>query len=444
MLRLRKKNSARKKHHVDAAFHSTGFVVVSLIAIFVLAMGLIQAIFDSGPRYKLTTGNLRPNDSKEFLDTLEALTDSKTQHQTHVEVLTNSDQYYAAELDAIRHAEHSINFEAYIFQKGDVASEFLAALTERAQAGVQVNMVLDAVGSVGTFKSELKKLRDAHGKFAWYHPLWWNTWISFNNRTHREIIVVDGKTAFIGGSGFADHWLKQTGSDPRWRDTMVKVQGDAVDRIQSVFAENWLESTGEVIAGEMYFPFVDAKEDTRALVVASSPGAGGSTRARILFQFLIDSARHSIHITTPYFLPDKSATEALQRAARRGVDVRILVPGKHSDHFLSRRSSRRRYGPLLRAGAHIWEYTPSMIHAKIMTIDGLWSVVGSTNFDSRSFRLNDEVNLAVADERLYDRLEQDFARDLSQSREVTLQQWQNRSILDRVNEYLGWVLERQE
>lgn len=428
---------------MDAAVHSTGFLVVSLIAIFILAMGLIQAIFDSGPRYKLATSHLPANDSQEFLDTLEALTDAKTQHQTQIEVLTNSEAYYPAELDGIRRAEKSINFEAYIFQRGEVTSEFLRALTERARAGVRVNMLLDAVGSAGTFKAELKALREAGGHFAWYHPLWWNTWISFNNRTHREIIVIDGKVAFLGGSGFADHWLKQTGHDPRWRDTMFRIDGDAVTRVQSVFAENWLEASGEVISGEIFFPFTAAQEKTRALVV-SSPGGGGSTRARILFQLLLDSARHSIHITTPYFLPDKSATEALVKAAQRGVDVRILVPGTHADHFLSRRSSRRRYGPLLKAGARIFEYQPSMIHAKIMTIDGLWSVVGTTNFDSRSFRLNDEVNLAVADERLYERLEQDFVRDLAQSREITLQQWQKRSLFDRVNEYLGWVLERQE
>ena len=429
---------------MDAIAHSTGFVVVSLIAIFFLGMAVIQAIFDEGPRYKLSTSGLPPNDSPDFLDTIEALTDAKTQRQTHIEVLTNSEVYYPAELEAIGRAEHSIDFEAYIFQRGDIASRFLAALTERAQAGVKVNMVIDAVGSVGTFKTELQKLRDAGGKFAWYHPLWWNTWMAFNNRTHREIIVVDGKTAFIGGSGVADHWLKQIGKEPRWRDTMFLVQGDAVTRIQSVFAENWLEATGDVITGELYFPFPTAKEDTRALVIASSPGAGGSTHTRILFQLLIDSARHSIHITTPYFLPDKSATEALEKAARRGVEVRILVPGRHADHFLSRRSSRRRYGPLLKAGARIFEYSPSMIHAKILTVDGRWSVVGTTNFDSRSFRLNDEINLAVVDERLYDRLEKDFARDLADSREITLQQWQKRSIFDRINEYLGWVLERQE
>jgi len=430
---------------VDAAFHSTGFMVVSLIAIFVLAMGLIQAIFDTGPRYKLSTANLPPNDTPEFLDTLEALTDAKIQHQTHIEVLTNGQQYYEAELDAIRHAEESINFEAYIFQRGEIASRFLQALTERARAGVKVNMVCDAVGSVGTFKSELKELRDAGGKFAWYHPLWWNTWTAFNNRTHREIIVVDGKTAFVGGSGFADHWIKTTGhNDPQWRDTMVKVQGDAVTRIQAIFAENWLESTGDVITGSAYFKFTNANENTRAIVVASSPGAGGSTHSRVLFQMLIASARKSVDITTPYFLPERSLVQAIQAACRRGVQVRLLVPGDHSDHFLSRRSSRRRYGPLLEAGAHIFEYQPSMIHAKILAIDGLWSVVGSTNFDSRSFRLNDEVNLAVADERLYNRLEEDFRRDLAQSREITLDHWKHRSIFERVNEYLGWVLERQE
>ncbi len=430
---------------MGAAFQSTAFVVIALISIFILALGLIVALFDPGLRYKLSTPELPPVDSDEFLKTLEALTGSRVHRQSTFEVLTNGEEFYEAELQAIGRAQQTINFEAYIFQRGEVARRFLQALTERARAGVCVNMVLDAIGSAGTWKAELKKLRDAGGHFAWYHPLWWNTWPQFNNRTHRELIVIDGRVAFVGGAGFADHWMKSTKRNPRWRDTMVRVEGDAVTGLQATFAENWLEATGEILAGEQFFPFPAASNNTRALVIPSTPSAGGSTSNRILFQTLLSAAEKSIHIMTPYFLPDHGALETLRKAAtERGVDVRILVPGRHADHFLSRRSSRRMYGALLEAGARIFEYTPSMMHAKVLLIDGLWSVVGSTNFDYRSFRLNDEVNLAAADSRLCARLQEDFVLDLAESREITLRDWKRRSLFDRVNEYLGWVLERQE
>ena len=420
-------------------------MVVALISIFMLAMALIVALFDPGLRYRISTPGLEPIDSDLFLHTLEALTNSCARRKTAVEVLANGEVYYEAELEAISSAQKSVNLEAYIFQRGDVARRFLQALTERARAGVKVNLVLDAVGSAGTFKADLQKLREAGGKFGWYHPLWWNTWMQFNNRTHREIVVVDGRVGFLGGAGFADHWLISKPKRRRWRDSMFRVEGAAVTALQATFAENWLEATGEVIAGPQYFPFAEVERESPALVVASTPSAGGVTGARILFQALIAAAQKSIRITTPYFLPDNSARDELVKAIReRGVDVRILVPGNHSDHLMTRRSSRRMYGPLLEAGARIYEYSPAMIHVKCMTVDGLWNVVGSTNFDHRSFRLNDEVNLAMADRELCARLELDFARDAAESRPVGYEQWKRRSLLERMNEYLGWVLERQE
>jgi cardiolipin synthase len=182
-----------------------------------------------------------------------------------------------------------------------------------------------------------------------------------------------------------------------------------------------------------------------ALVVDSSPGSGGSTRARILYQTLLASARKSLHVTTPYFLPDWSVRREMVRAVReRGVELKIIVPGRHSDHLLTRRSSRRLFGELLKAGARIYEYEPAMIHAKTMIVDGVWSVVGSTNFDNRSFGLNDEINLAARDSKLAARLAEDFSADLAASREVTYDEWRRRPVTERLHEWLGWVLERQQ
>jgi len=219
-----------------------------------------------------------------------------------------------------------------------------------------------------------------------------------------------------------------------------------VRNLQATFAANWLESSGNILTGPQYFP-EDLKNsgDAFALVVDSTPSAGGSTRSRILFQILLSSAKKSIHITTPYFLPDRSMMDELLRAVcERGVEISLLVPGKSSDHMLTRTSSRHGYGKLLKAGANIFEYQPGMIHSKILLIDGLWAVVGSTNFDNRSFGLNDEVNLAVRDAAFVERLESDFVSDIAKSERITLEKWQHRSVLERAPELLGWVLERQQ
>lgn len=424
----------------------TPFLVVAIIAIGVLSFLLFLALFEPGLDYKISAKPSAPLDSEEFICQLEALTDAKANRRNCIEVLTNGEVYYEAELAAIRAAKKSVNLEAYIFQKGEVAQKFVEALTERARNGVEVRLTLDAIGSFATWDSYLKELYEAGGRVGWYHPFRWYTLPRINNRTHREIIVVDGQIGFVGGSGFADHWLIGKKNSPPWRDTMFRVEGDAVSSIQSTFVENWLEASGEILTGEGFFTFNEPENcETAALIVNSSPSMGRSTRARILYQTLLASAQSQLHITTPYFLPDRSVRAELVRAIKeRGVEVKIIVPGHHTDHLLTRRSSRRLFGDLLKAGARIYEYEAAMIHAKTMMIDGLWSVVGSSNLDNRSFGLNDEINLAARDEALTARLEEDFARDLSESREVTYDEWRRRSIFERAHEWLGWLLERQQ
>jgi cardiolipin synthase len=424
---------------------STTFLVISVIAIALLAFLLFLALFEPGLAYKISTPETEPLESDDFLCVLEAITDSKIHRHGTVEVLTNGEVFYEAELEAIRNARESVNIEAYIFQKGELTQRFIKALTERAREGVKVRMVLDSIGCFATWESYFTELRAAGARVCWYHPLRWPTLARFNNRTHREIIVVDGRVGFVGGAGFADHWYKAQGKKPRWRDTMFRVEGDAVTSIQAGFIENWLEASGEILTGRSYFPANEIESRMDALVIDSSPSTGGSTRARILYQTLLASAQKNIHITTPYFLPDRSARAEMVRAIReRNVEIKIIVPGEHTDHLLTRRSSRRLFGDLLKAGAKIYEYEAAMIHAKTMMIDDLWSVVGSTNFDNRSFGLNDEINLAARDPELTARLTEDFTTDLAASREVTYEEWQRRSIFERMHEWLGWVLERQQ
>ncbi|HZQ42677.1 MAG TPA: phospholipase D-like domain-containing protein [Acidobacteriaceae bacterium] len=418
-----------------------GFISVVLIAVYMLA-----GIFGPSPSYEVVgRDDLASNDSEDFLLLLESLADAPANRTGRFEVLANGPAFYPAELEAIHSARHSVSLEAYIFQRSEIGKLYLDALTERARAGVRVNVILDAFGSAGIGKGYFQPVLEAGGKLGFYNSPTWHRLLQLDNRTHRELLIVDGQIGFIGGAGIADQWYKGAGKNPRWRDTMVRVEGGAVPNLQATFAENWLAATGELLAGKAWFPEISCTDATAALVINSTPTIGGSTRARVLFQLLLASARSSITITTPYFLPDKSLTHELCRAIEeRHVKIRILVPGHKSDHMLTRSTSRGGYGPLLKSGAEVYEYQPAMIHAKILVIDELWTVVGSTNFDNRSFGLNDEVNLAVRDARLAQRMEADFAHDLLDSRRVTLDEWRHRPVTERAPELLGWIFERQQ
>ena len=425
--------------------HSEFLRIISLVAILALAALVLAGLFAPGLRYSLATPPRAAVDSPAFLNELEPLVNSKITRNNHLEVIENGENFYTAELDAMRHAQRSINLEAYIFHKGRVTDEVLSVLTERAKAGVKVNLVMDSMGSLSTRKNYFKALKQAGGHTQWYHRLRLHNWFSENNRTHREITVVDGSTAFVGGAGYADWWRFSEKKEPRWRDTMVRVEGDAVRGIQGTFVENWLETAGEILDGPSYFPPLDGDPGhATALVVTSTPSAGGSTRARVLFQTLIAAAHKTIYINTPYFLPDNSMRDELVRARNRGVDVQIVVPGKHADHALTRSSGQSAYGDLLKAGAEVYEYEPSMIHAKIMIVDGAWGVVGSANLDNRSFGINDEINVAVLDPEFAARLSDDFKQDVSHSKRVLLGDWQHRGIYERLLEAVGWVFERQQ
>ena len=427
----------------------TWLFVFAIISMLIVVLLVFLILFEPGLEYRVTP--LRtPLDSREFIHTLGALSDAMPHGDSTVRVLTNGDVFYESELEAIRNARSTVNLERYIFRRDEIGRRYVEAMAERARAGVKVKVVLDYVGSFTTWDRFFKPLREAGGKVCWYQPVRWYTFKRFNNRTHRDLLIVDGRVGFVGGAGVADWWMKET-DQPQWRDTMFRVEGEAVAGLQATFAENWLESSGGILSGGAdYFPVVrheglppDATTKA-ALVVNSDPSAGKATRARVLFQTLLACAGKRIDITTPYFLPDHSARREMIRAIKeRGVRVRIIVPGRHSDHLLTRRAGRRRYGDLLEAGAEIHEYEPSMIHTKSLVIDDLWCVFGTTNFDNRSFGINDEVNVAACDDPLARRLNEDFERDLAHSHRVTLEEWRRRPLSERVVEWASLVLERQ-
>jgi len=416
---------------------------LAICALILVAL-LFLVLFEPGLSYRIVTP-VPHSASDELIDILGAVTDSPVRHAESIEVLTNGAAFYEAELAAIRAARTSIHVVAFIFHPSAIGDRFVAALAERARAGVAVRIVVDAIGSFTTPDRYFAPLRAAGGQVCWYQPVRWYTLKRFNNRTHREIVVIDGATGFVGGAGIAGHWLDPRDGGRPWRDTMLRVSGGLVAGLQGAFVENWLESSGEILADSRLFPAGDSARDSLpGLVAIGTPSPARSSRARMLFQVLIAAARETIDINSPYFLPDASARREMIAAVARGVRVRIVVPGRANNHPIARRASRRRYGTLLKNGVEIFEYEPGMIHAKIMLVDGLWSVVGSTNFDSRSFDLNDEVNLVVANRGLAARLHEDFARDCAASRRVTIEEWARRPFGERALALLGEFLERQE
>jgi cardiolipin synthase len=421
----------------------TVFLIVAGIAIAIQSLLLFLTFFGPEIPYRVTDSPGPPVDCERFSQVLATLTDCQFHADNQIEVLTNGDNFYEAELGAISSAQRTINLEAFIFYKGEIGDRFVEALAERARAGIKVKLIVDYLGSFKTKRTYFRKVIDAGGRLEWYHSPRLDLLPQINNRTHRELLVIDGVTGFIGGAGIADQWYKGAGGAARWRDTMFRVRGPAVTSLQSVFAENWLRVAGEILTSEEYFVYKPGQGESLGAVINSTPAAG-STRARILYQLLIASARQCIYISTPYFLPDRSARKAVVQAIQeRNVKVKIITPGQHSDHLLTRSSSQRLYGSLLKAGAVIGEYQPAMIHAKIMIVDDLWSVVGSTNFDHRSFEINDEVNLTIADPAIAKRLTEDFNRDLEQSKVVTYEEWRKRAPF-RISEWLGALIEKQE
>jgi cardiolipin synthase len=313
-----------------------------------------------------------------------------------------------------------------------------------------VRLTLDAFGNLFTRRRFFRDLRAAGGRVEWYQPLRWYTLKRYNNRTHRELLVIDGEVAFVGGAGIADWWIGSRGK-PAWRDTVLSLRGGVVPILQAVFAENWLAASGEVLFGDEGSVGTGAPRSTEdagdaplGFVVASTPTEARATRARLLLQALVAAARQSIRIQTPYFVPDHNARRELVRAAERGVSVEIVVPGRWNNHKGTRFASRARYGDLLRAGVVLYEYAPSMNHTKALVVDGYVCVVGSSNWDNRSASLNDEVNLVISSEAVAARLGEDIARDAAESHAVTYDAWRHRSPLERILGALASAFARQE
>jgi cardiolipin synthase A/B len=372
----------------------------------------------------------------EFFPSAHALSDPLPVAGNKIELLHNGKMIFPAMLEAIRGAQESVNFEAFLFHSGEVGSQFRDALAERARAGVEVRVMLDGLGSAfaldNTYVEELKR---AGCSFAYYHPA--PSWRldRLNRRTHRRVLVVDGRIGFTGGVGFSDEWQGDADSPEHWREVHARLEGPIVGNLQAAFQKHWLKEVGETLSGKGQFPELAPAGNLRAQVVASE--SFSAAPLSLVQAVAFSAAQKSIYITNAYCAPSGSQTRALVAAVERGVDVRLLLPGKHNDQPATKAAGRTAYGELLKGGVKIYEFQPTMIHSKTMVIDGVFSVFGSSNFDARSAQINEELDVTVYDEDFGREMQAVFERDLQRSREYTLEDFKKRSLWERFTE---WVM----
>ena len=381
--------------------------------------------------------------SDAFLRATEALTMAPVTHGNQIELFINGDEIFPAMLETMAGAQRTLNFLSYLYWSGEIGTTIAEALCERAREGIEVNVLLDAVGSAKMDRGLIRNMDESGVNFAYFRPPKPYAIRRVNNRTHRKLLIVDGAVGMTGGVGIADPWTGNAQDPDHWRDTHVRVRGPIVRGLQGAFAENWLEATGDVLVGPDYLPDLQPVGDDGAMQVVRSTAEVGDTNVEALYFLAIACATKTLHLTSAYFAPRPAFVETLTDAAQRGVDVRVLVPGPHMDKGFVRLAGRSVYEELLEGGVRIYEFCPTMIHAKTLTIDGAWSSVGSVNFDNRSFQLQDEVTLCVSSRAFAGQLDAQFERDLERSEEIDLERWNHRSLPARASEAVTRLARRE-
>lgn len=374
-----------------------------------------------------------------FSPSLIGLTQSSLDVGNDIRILQNGDGFFPPLMRDIAAARESIHLESYIWYDGTISRQIAKLLALKARQGVEVRVLVDASGG-RQLKGEVREMLDAAGvRVAHFHPLRFSNIGRINNRDHRKLVILDGRIAYISGHGYADTWTGNGQDKKHWRDTGFRIAGPVVNRLQACFTENWIEETGEIPAGDKYFPKIAPAGTTAAHVAYTSP-SGSVSSVQILYYLAIKSARREIIIQNPYMLPDREAIEALAQAVKRGVDVKVMVPSDDvTDSPLVQHASHHHFGTLLQRGVKIWEYKRTLLHQKVIIIDGVWSSLGSTNFDDRSFQLNDEANIGVFDPRIAAELKSAFEADLRYARQRHFQEWRNRSLWHKFIDGLAYL-----
>ncbi|WP_245429385.1 phospholipase D-like domain-containing protein [Mesorhizobium sp. WSM3860] len=359
-----------------------------------------------------------------------------------VQTLVNGDEIFPAMLQAIRSARSTIDMETYIYWSGSVGYEFATSLAAKAREGVEVRVLVDWLGSLPFDEKLIHIMTSAGVRFQRYRPIYWYTLDRVNNRTHRKLLIVDGRVAFTGGVGIADNWLGDARNPNEWRDTHYQIEGPAVPGFQAAFAENWLEAVGETLQGEKFYPPPEAAGALKAqLILSSQPN--GSENMELMMLAAIAAAKDHLRIGMAYFVPDDIALQQILDARKRGVAVDVIVPNSLTDVPIVRKASRYFWGELLEAGVRIYEFQPTMYHPKLLIVDDVWASFGSTNLDERSLRLNDEATLNVYGKE-FARTQIDlFNEDLKRSRQISLAEWKSRPMREKFTDWLASRLHAQ-
>ena len=414
-------------------------VVATVVGIAVLLVVLWSVKHRRDVHYVLP----EPAPLAEMLPSIAGLTHGALVEGNKVELLENGDGFFPRLFADLGAAEDTIHFEVFLWEEGELARRTARALAERAEAGVEVRLLVDASGGRGLSGQTLRTIQEAGVEVARYHPLGLKSLGNLNNRDHRKIVVVDGRLGYVGGHCIVDTWLGDAEDREHFRDVSARVEGPVVQQLQSAFTENWVEQTGEVVAGPRYFPELEAVGESRAHLAYVSP-SGSPSSVELLYYLAIRAAREQILIQNPYFLPDPDGLELLRQAAARGVTVRIMLPSAEAtDSALVQHASHHHFGNLLKAGIEIYEYDRTLLHQKVMTVDHLWSAVGSTNFDDRSFELNDEASLGIESAEIARALEEAFAADLRHCRRRTLDEWRGRPLWHKLIDGTAYLINEQ-
>jgi cardiolipin synthase A/B len=418
-------------------------VIVLTVVVTVVAVLLIANLTSGEKKVEHKIERLYASDDPQFLRSMGLLLGPPVVSGNRFEALVNGDEIFPAMLDAIRSAKHTITFETFIYWSGEIGEQVARALSDQARAGIAVHVLLDWVGSSKMDKRYLNLLREAGAEVIQYHKPHWTGLGRMNDRTHRKLLVVDGQIGFTGGVGIAEEWTGNAQDDKHWRDTHFRIEGPAVGQMQAVFMDNWVKATGNVLHGPEYFPDIEplTQEGAGLAHMFSSSPSGGSDDMQLMYLMAITAATHSIHLSSAYFVPDKLTINAIVEAAKRGVNVRIVTPGKKIDTHTVREASRACWGDLLEAGVEMYEYQPTMFHCKLLVVDAYLVSVGSTNFDMRSFRLNDEANLNIYDRGFADLQLRIVADDIARARRITLDEWRRRPLAEKLLDRVVSVLD---
>jgi cardiolipin synthase len=410
-----------------------------LIAVTGLTIMLWSAERGTDPRFNVKNDG----DFSALLPSIVGLTQSSLEPGNHVQLLENGDQFFPLLLRDIAAAKESVHVESYIWWKGAVCSQIANALASKAKQGVEVRLLVDASGGHKMDKDLEKLMVDSGVRLVRFHSFSLANLGRMNNRDHRKEAIIDGRTGYIGGYGFAEEWTGNGQDKDHWRDAGLRVEGPIVGRLQAAFAENWIEETGEIMAGEKYFPHLAAAGSTKAHLAYASP-TGGVSSVQVLYYLAIKAAHHEIIIQNPYMLPDDESVQAFAEAVKRGVDVRIMVPATTStDSPVVQHASHHLFGRLLKAGVKIFEYKKTLLHQKVIIVDGVWSCIGSTNFDRRALQLNDEVSMGVLDPALAAQLKAVFEDDMRFAEERHFDEWEHRGLWHKAEDGLAYLASSQ-